>query len=204
MADKEDYAAVVDVAFALEGDQLPDDHRADLWNAILGALPWLADEPGAGLHPLRLVATEYGVSLLPRRTKLTLRVARELGERVKTLSGSVLHVANQRLSVGEAKVWQLPEATTLYSELVVTGSDDEESFTRDVENELAELQVKGRLILGRARTIYAGSRKLAGFPVALHDLNRAASAALLKSGLGQARGLGCGILVQHKAIKGLD
>jgi hypothetical protein len=56
---------MVDVAFSLEGTQLPADYALALWDAVLGELPWLAEDARAGIHTLKAVDTNYSVVLLP-------------------------------------------------------------------------------------------------------------------------------------------
>ena len=47
----------VDVVFGLGGTSLPHDHAEALARAVAVWLPWLADEPSAGIHPLRTAPT---------------------------------------------------------------------------------------------------------------------------------------------------
>lgn len=195
---------MVDVAFGLEGGQLPADYALALWQAVIAELPWLAEEARAGIHTLKAVDTNYGVVLLPKRTRLTLRVPTGQKEAALALAGKVLDVAGCPLRVGAAKVWSLSAASTLYADFVATGSEGEEAFCRDVAAELASQGIPARLICGRARTMTAAGRRISGFALALHSVPREHSRRLQEVGLGSERRLGCGILVQHKAINGLD
>ncbi|MDD5295422.1 MAG: type I-MYXAN CRISPR-associated protein Cas6/Cmx6 [Rhodocyclaceae bacterium] len=197
-------AEAVDIAFALEGTQLPADYRSALWKAVAQVLPWMEDEPQAGIHSLKAVDTNYGVVLLPKRVRLTLRVPSERAEAAEALAGKLLDVAGFTLKVGECKVWQLAATSTLYADFVTTGSEAEDLFCRDIESELAGLGIPARLICGRSRTMLAGGRRITGFALALHSVPREKSRFLQQIGLGNERRLGCGVLVQHRAITGLD
>ena len=50
---------VADVAFALAASTIPADYAEALAAEVLRWLPWLADEPGAGIHPLRTATTTH-------------------------------------------------------------------------------------------------------------------------------------------------
>lgn len=195
---------VVDVAFTLEGTSLPSDFRLALWQALVGALPWLVEESRVAPHPVRVVETDYGVALLPKRSKLTIRAPADLAQELLRLEGSRLEIGESWLKVGSGKVWKLPHVSTLFANFVTTGERDESLFCHDIENELEKLGVSAQLICGRASTLTAGGQQFFGFPLALHSVPRAGFNRLLQSGLGRQRHLGCGVLVQHKAITGLD
>jgi len=194
---------MLDVAFALGGDQLPADHRWPLWQALSGALPWLEGEPLAGVHALRVVDSDYGVALLPRRAKLTLRLPLGRARAAAELCGRRLEVAGHRLQVGAHQISPVRGASTLYADFVVTGHEDEAVFCRDIEAELEQLGVRCRYICGGRRAMSGGERRLAGFALALHELSAEHGRLLQQAGLGRQRRLGCGILVQYRAITGL-
>lgn len=199
---------MLDVAFALldqnVGQPLLADHRWPLWQALCGALPWLAEEPLAGVHALRVVEADYGVALLPRRTKLTLRLPFHRVRAATLLTGRHLAVSGHRLTVGEHRITPVRGAATLYADFVSTGSGDEAAFCRDIDRELERLDVRCRYICGGRRALPAGERRLAGFALALYDLAAEPGRRLMQAGLGGERRLGCGILIQHRAISGLS
>ena len=84
----------VDVVFGLGGTSLPHDHAEALARAVAVWLPWLADEPSAGIHPLRTAPTTQGMVLLARRARMTLRVPAHRAE-------ASLGLSEKRLEVGE-------------------------------------------------------------------------------------------------------
>ena len=77
-------ADAVDVAFRLSGRWLPVDHASGLREAVVKVLPWLEDEPDAGIHSIHGAASGNGwerpgrgtgeMLALSRRTRLVLRV----------------------------------------------------------------------------------------------------------------------------------
>lgn len=195
---------MVDMVFDLAGDALPADHREALWQEVRRELPWLEELPAAGLHALRTAPTSYGMALLPRRAKLVARIPRSRVDAAAVLAGRRLEVAGQGLAVGGWHLRELPEAGTLYADFVSVGTDDELLFLERVGAELAGMGVDCRLIPGRSRRLRQGGTELHGFALALHEVPVARSRLLQQAGLGEGRKLGCGILVQHKAITGID
>jgi len=196
--------AMVDIAFGLEGKQLPAGYRPALWAEVARRLPWLEDEARAGIHAVKAVETGDGGMLLPRRAKLMLRVPAARVDEAGMLSGQELDVAGFTLKLGASKVWLIGAASTLYSDFVSTGNASEELFMQDIEAELAAHGVPARLICGCARTMQVEGRHINGFALALFSVPLEPSKRLQHSGLGKERRLGCGILVQHKAITDVE
>jgi 5-methyltetrahydrofolate--homocysteine methyltransferase len=59
--------SAIDVAFDLRAVALPADYAWPLLTALGAVLPWLAEEPHAGVHPLRVSPTVGGEVLLAAR-----------------------------------------------------------------------------------------------------------------------------------------
>lgn len=194
--------AVVDVAFALSGGHLPRGYAFALDEALEGCLPWLADEPAAGVHPLRAAETEFGL-VLARRTRLVLRVPASRVADAYALCGRRLELGDAVLTVGVAAERPVVPFATLRASMVASEAGDEAGFTDDVGAELERLGVRARLICGRRTVLDNGRRRLAGFALALHELSPSHSLRLQAHGLGPARRLGCGVFVHHKIIEGL-
>ena len=193
-------ASVVDVVFGLAGTGLPVDYACALWAAVLERLRWLDADPRAGIHPLRAVATGYGVALLPQRAKLTLRVSRERATDALALSGASLRVGDVELRVGAGAERPLRDWATLYAPQVTTGAVDEPAFARDVAIALRALRVRCGSITGRQRRASAGGREIVGYSVLLAGLAPADSLRVQSEGLGGARAQGWGIFVPHKGV----
>lgn len=199
-----DSPAVVDLAFALAGEPLPADHADALGRAVGRVLPWIAEEPVAGIHPLRGAVTADGELLLARRTRLVLRLPEARVDDARRLVGTILDVGGRRLVPGPCRVHPLAPATTLYARLVVSEAADEAGFEADLAAGLDRLGVRCRYICGRRRRVATTERVLDGHSVVLHDIPRAQGPRLQAAGLGPARRLGCGILVPHRTIGGFD
>jgi CRISPR-associated protein Cas6 len=191
---------MVDVAFALEADDLPSlplRHRQALAEALERALPWLAGAAGAGVHRLNVSAGGGPRALLSRRTRLTLRVPRSRADEVAALAGTELAVGAQRLRLGGPHVRELLPWGTLYAHFVAADDGDEGAFLEAVGRELEALGVPCRAICGRRQELEAGA--LQGFSLMLDGLSPADALRVLERGLGPHRELGCGVFVPHKS-----
>jgi CRISPR-associated protein Cas6 len=190
-------ATMIDVAFALDGNTLPCDHRYALAEAVEGALPWLAGLPGAGVHHLNLVHGTGREAMLSRRTRLTLRVPRECADDACALAGVELNVAGRRLRAGAAQRRELLRHGTLYAHFVAADGADELIFLVAVKEELTALGVQCRPICGRRQVGEGGL--LMGFSLMLDALSPDHSLRMLEAGLGRHRRLGCGLFVPHRS-----
>lgn len=193
-------ATAVDVVFDVAGTSVPADHAWPLVQAVEARLPWLADEPTAGIHPLRTAPTTYGVALLARRAKLVLRIPEGRLPDALALGGAVLDVGGSRLDVGAGQARALRPSATLSAQKVASAAAEVGAFEAEVAQWLAALGVGGRYIAGRARHGRAGGREVAGFALALHALGAADSLRVQSEGMGAHRRAGWGLFVPAKAI----
>lgn len=192
--------AMIDLAFDLEGGTLPPDYGYALYRAVAGVLPWLDQDELAGIHLLRGAHDDHGTLLLSRRTKLVLRVSQERVAGAMALSGQVLNTGEGPLRVGTARIRPLTPFRTLHAPVVVTGSDDELAFLRDVGVLLEAFGTPCAYLSGRRRVLRAADREITGYSLMLHGISPEQSLMLQETGLGTHRKLGCGIFVPHKSI----
>lgn len=190
----------VDVVFELAGTSVPAEYAWPLWRALAARLPWLEDEDGAGVHPLRVAPTGYGIALLARRARLALRVPRARVPAAMALEGAALDVAGSALTVGTGVERPLWPWATLHARQVVTGSADPASFEQDAAGRLAAMGIGCESISGRRRTLLAGDREIVAFALAVNNVKRADSLRLQCEGIGTERVLGCGVFVPHKSM----
>jgi CRISPR-associated protein Cas6 len=193
-------APFVDVVFEIAGTSVPAEHAWALWRAVACRLPWLEGEEGAGIHPLRVAPTGYGVALLARRARLALRVRRERVPEALLLSGATLDVAGSPLVVGAGGERTLRAWATLHARQVAIGISDAAEFQADVERRLSALGIDCECISGRRRTLSAGDREVVAYALALHNMRPGDSLRVQCEGIGAERALGCGIFVPHKSI----
>jgi CRISPR-associated protein Cas6 len=189
-------STMVDVGFAVVGRQLPRQHRRALADALLDALPWLGDEPDAGVHPINLATGGGGTAWLSGRSRLMLRLPRSRVDALAALTGATLHLGDDPLVVaGAPQPRELLPHRTLYAHLVAAASDDEAAFLAAAEAELAALGIAGRAICGRRQPLADGC----GFSLMVDRLAPDDALRLLERGLGAHRFWGCGLFNAHRS-----
>ena len=191
---------VIDLRFELRGERLPADYSVLLAEAVLRHLPWLADDPGAGIHPIRGAFTGAGTLGLSRRTRLVLRVPRTRVQETLVLQGCALALGGDTLEVGQAKPWPVTANPTLYARRVIAGPEDEIAFMSALDELLRSLTIDCETILGKRSTISTPGGECSGYSVLLHGIKPAQSLLLQERGLGAHRLYGCGIVVPHKSV----
>jgi CRISPR-associated protein Cas6 len=190
---------MVDVAFALAGTHLPRDHGLALSRALAEQLPWLAADPTAGVHAVKVVPG-YGVrGLLSQRARLLLRVPDARVEALAPLAGRTLSVAGCVLRLGEPRPRHLLPHGTLFAPVVAAGSADEAAFMEAVSGALRALQVDAHRVCGRRRQVGTADGPITGFSLMLHGLSATDSLRVQCAGVGPHRLLGCGIFVPHRS-----
>lgn len=193
----------IDLQFDLVGATIPADSAQPLLDALRPLLPWLAEDPGTGIHHLKGAESNSGDASLHinRRTKLFLRVPRTRVEATQALVGRTLDLAGHALTVGTFKTRAFSPFTSLYAHFVDTGSSTEEQFVQDIMRELVErFELRCGFICGRQQTLHSAAGPLIGHSLMLHDLPPHKSLQLQDEGLGRNRLLGCGIFIPHKSI----
>ena len=128
----------MDAVFSISCRSLPVDHAYALSQAIQAVLPWIAEEPGAGLHTVYGAASASGwmrpegvdaLLQVSHRAKLALRLPRHRLEAAAALLGRTLDVAGWPLRVDRLSTRPLSRITTLFSRgVVLTGAGDEAAF----------------------------------------------------------------------------
>jgi CRISPR-associated protein Cas6 len=189
----------VDFAFAVSGELVGRDYAGGLYRALAAALPWLNDEPLAGVHPIRGLTPCADGLLIGGRTRLMLRAPARRAADCERLQGARLEVP-ARLTIGRISVRELLPYPVLHAKLVVTGAEEEADFVADVERGVAALNIDCEMIVGRRGELRVGNERLAGFSLMLHGLSVAESLRVQEHGLGLHRKLGCGLFVPHKSI----
>lgn len=203
---------IVDLAFRIHCRALPVDHAWALREALVTALPWLADESDAGIHSLHVAESgngwfrpEHPGDLLypSRRSRLSLRLPRARVGDAEKLSGITLDIAGYALAVEQGSVRRLSDLTTLFSRYVVAGDHgDEAGFLDESIRRLHTLGLRPRRMLcGKERQLGAPEGRIRTRSLMLADLDVSESIRLQQAGLGPHRLLGCGLFVPHKGIQ---
>lgn len=201
---------VVDLAFRIRCQRLPVDHAWPLCSAVHRVLPWLVDEPLGGIHLVhgaesgngwqRPGASDYLV--LPRRTRLTLRVRAERRQDAGRLSGALLAVGEQVIEVGEATEKPLVPSRTVFSRHVpASDDDDEEAFIESVAEALRVCGIEPRKILcGLSHSFATPNAAVHARSVLVGDLEFDESIEMQRRGIGDLGAFGMGLFLPHKGI----
>lgn len=194
---------MIDIVFDLGGETPPASYPFALWTELLRLVPLLAEQKSAGILPLRLTANSDGM-LLPKRTRLVLRLPAELADRaIAHLSGQPVEVHGSRMRLGAGKKRTIQPYPTVHAQMVA-GASDEVLFMDAIREQLRELGVAGNLICGKRHTLSGGQQAIHGFSLVIYDLKPDASLKLQYAGLGESRKYGCGIFIPYKVISGLS
>jgi CRISPR-associated protein Cas6 len=204
-------ADILDAVFAISCRSLPVDHAYALSQAIQAALPWFAQEPGAGLHTIYGAASASGwtrpegadaLLQLSHRAKLALRLPRHRLDDAAALLGRTLQVAGWPLRVDRLFLRPLSRITTLFSRCVVfAAAGDEPAFLAAAAGALGALGINpGTMLCGRVTPVATPARTYQTRSLMLAGLTPEQSLALQQHGLGVERKLGCGVFIPHKDI----
>lgn len=205
---------VVDIVYQIDCRALPVDHAWALSQAVCTVLPWLVDEPGAGVHPIHVAESGNGwmrpenagdLLCLSRRTKLVLRTPRQRIDAAQLLVGCQLDVAGHALRVEKASLRSLSPITTIFSRYVVSAEGlDETAFLQAALSEMEAFGVRPKKMLcGIEKFISTPDQPVHTRSLMLTELDQRESVTLQQRGLGPLRHLGCGLFIPHKDMKDL-
>lgn len=149
---------VVDLVFGLNGRCLPVDHVFELSKSVQEILPWLADEPNAGLHAINVAASGNGwirpedpdaLLHLSKRTRLELRVPAHRVEDAKKLEGMKLSVSGNELEIKTSTQRSLSTLTTLFTRALATDTDiaGEEKVLEWIYTQLTAMDIRPRKMM---------------------------------------------------------
>ena len=202
---------VVDLSFAIQCKALPVDHAWALFSAISERLPWLKNDPVAGIHPLHVAESAHGwqrpeepdaLLHLSRRTRLVLRLPQERIDDAKQLQGAMLSIANHAMQVGEATILSLSRSSALFARRVVIHEDEtEEPFLQRMLDELSALDVHPKKLLpGLSHSLRTPDEVICTRLLSIDGMQMEEAFRLQEKGLGEYRYLGCGIFIPHKPL----
>jgi len=194
---------MIDLVFDLSGDAPPASYPFTLWTELTRLAPQLETSPNIGVLPLRLSESREN-TLLPKRTKLTVRLPTEFADETSALlSEQKIGIDDLRMQLGVGKKRVIQAYPTIHSHMVA-GKDDEVMFMEEITEQLKELGVAGNLICGKRHSLTGERQSINCYSLVVHDLKADASLKLQYAGLGNLRQFGCGIFIPYKVITGLD
>ena len=203
---------VVDLSFNLDCKCLPNDHVWELSQSVQRILPWLADEPQAGIHQIHGAESMNGwfrpedpdsLIHLSRRSKMTLRVPALLVGKALEIEGEALTIGGNILKIGKAEVKLLSLYEVQFSRYVITRPDmDEDEFLQQAVDELKAINIPPRKLLsGKTQSFTTPKGAITTRSLMVADLEPMEAIRLQETGIGEGRVLGCGLFVPHKGIK---
>lgn len=206
-------AKLTDVVFKIDCRRLPIDHAAALANAVCDRAPMVADTAGAGVHSVHVAGSQNGWErpdeidghlLLSKRTRLRIRIDNEhaaalidlLNNSTMDVDGSPLHIL-----AGHARAL-IPAATLFCRHSFFEDLDknpDESLFIERLIDHCKSMNFSPTKILcGREHVINTNNGPRLTRSVLLADVAPRHSLNLQDNGLGDARTMGCGLLIPHK------
>jgi len=202
---------ILDVVFGISCRAIPVDHAFALSLAIRQEIPWIDEEPDAGIHTIHVAASGNGWMrpdnaeqlLYPsRRTKLTLRIPKNRLESVDTLVGKTIDIAGNALTINNMVQKNLSDITTIFARYVVAeGAKDEMEFMQQIAAALQTMDVKPKKMLcGKETQLMIEDGVITTRSLMIADLSLSESLRLQQKGLGSYRLMGCGIFLPHKDI----
>lgn len=206
---------VVDLVYNINCRCLPLDHAFAFSEAIRAQLPWIDDEPAAGVHLIHGAESGNGwmrpedpdkeLLHLSRRSRMTLRMPGHRVDDAQQLSGKRLDVAGHPLEVGKAKVKLLSTLPTQFARYVAipgaVSADDEEAFMQYVVDEMRALNIPVRkLLCGLPHSIRHPDGDIRTRSIMLADLEVNQAITIQKHGVGRHKHIGCGLFMPHKGI----
>lgn len=206
---------VVDLVYSISCKCLPLDHAYTFSSAIRAALPWMEEEPQAGIHLIHGAESGNGwmrpedptneLLHLSKRSRMTLRVPRHRIEDAHRLSGEKLDIDGHSLEVGKAKLKLLSTLPTQFARYVVVpegiSHEDEAAFMEYAAESLKVLDIRIRkLLCGRAHALQHPDGDLYTRSLMLADMGVEEAVALQQQGIGQFLKIGCGLFIPHKGI----
>jgi len=206
---------VVDLVFTLRCKCLPVDHVYSLFAAVQAVLPWLEEEPAAGMHAVNVAASGNGwmrpddphsLLHLSKRTRFELRVPKHRIADAKKLAGEKLDVCGYVFELHSVSERPLSSITTLFSRHLVAEQElaDEEDVLHWVSAQLTDQGITPRKMLcGTGHSIKTPEKSINTRSLMIADLEIEESLWLQQHGLGPYRHLGCGLFIPHKDITDL-
>ena len=206
---------VIDLAFDIRCRELAVDHAHALGTAVSEAAPVLREDRRCAVHSIHLAGSQNGWErpdprlgqklILSRRTKLLVRVPRELSSQVQqALDGITLDIAGDPLTIGRARTKKLSTQGTIFSRHVVLEPGEERDEERFLMRIAGELRGRGitikKALCGITQELGTPEGPLQTRSLMIADLATPDSVSLQQQGIGDHGLIGCGIFIPHKGI----
>ena len=205
---------VTDLSFKVDCKMVPLDHAQELSDAILEILPWMADEPQAGVHMIHGASTgngwqrpeddtNDGCIYLSRRSRMHIRMPKHRHEDAAALIGQTIRLGEHDLTFGDFQVKKFSPLSTLFSRYVIVGDDEsEDAFVSRVSAEMKDMGITLRKALcGIGHRFNLAEGPVNTMSIMVADLDPEEAVTLQQQGIGEGQIMGFGLFIPHKGIK---
>jgi len=183
----------VDLQFQVIGSEIKVDHGYALFAAVSRIQTEFHATEDVGLALIRGRYVGDGKLALGKNTRLTLRLPVEALPSYINLAGKTLDLDGHAIRLGVPNTRGLTPAVALYSHCVTTKNGHlQERFTEEIQRQLAALQCKGKIAIGKRKTFKVHGKQVVGYSMLASELTAEESIALQEQGLGGRRKMGCG------------
>lgn len=203
---------IADLSFKLDCQRIAIDHAHDLSQALISALPWLADEDQAGVHLIHGASSGSGWQRpeddgegfihLSRRSRMQLRLPKTRYGDVESLIGQTLEVGEYEVSVGQYQVKPFTSTSTLFARYVaLQDNETEDQMLERIAAEMRDMGVNLRKALcGIGHAFKFPDAVVQTVSLMVADLDPEESVILQQKGVGSGRKHGFGLFIPHKGI----
>lgn len=202
---------VVDLHFKIDCPRIPVDHGWALGAALMQVLPWLGDEPQAGVHNIHGAESGNGwerpeasdaVIYLSKRTPLVLRLPRHRLQDAEALIDTDHSIGGHLLQIGKPKRRPLSKAATLYARHIASPEGEhEDAFLQWTIGQLQGLSLRfSKVLCGRSHRIRGAEGEVLTRSLMVAGLSPPDAVRLQEEGVGPHRQYGCGLFIPHKAV----
>lgn len=205
---------VTDLSFKVDCKMVPLDHAQELSDAILEILPWMADEPQAGVHMIHGASTgngwqrpeddtNDGCIYLSRRSRMRIRMPKHRHDDAAALVGQTIRLGEHDLTFGDFQIKKFSPLSTLFSRYVIIGENEtEEAFLSRVSEEMKEMGITLRKALcGIGHQFNLAEGPVNTMSIMVADLDPQEAVTLQQQGIGEGQKMGFGLFIPHKGIK---
>ncbi len=203
---------VADLSFKLVSRQVPLDHAQQLSDELLKILPWIADEPLAGVHMIHGASTgngwnrpeDAGSSIyLSKRSRMLIRMPKTRYAEMDALIGKTINLDGNEVTFGEYQIKPFTPLGTLFCRYAILGDNEtEDMFVVRVASELKAMGVNlTKALCGMGHTFNLANGPTKTMSIMVADLDPEDAVEVQKNGIGEGRKAGFGLFVAHKGIK---
>lgn len=203
---------VIDLVFSIKCKTLPLNHAWALSREVLKHLPWIENDPVAGIHQIHVAESNNGwmrpdddeenALLYPsRRTKMTLRIPLDKQQETEKLCGITLDIDGHKLLIGSAKKKIFTNTSVISSRYILSNANEsEDDFLLKAATELenkTNFKVK-KMLCGKTHSVKTPNGELTTRSLMIADLDSETSIKIQQLGLGNNRELGCGLFLPQR------